>query len=520
MQGQNLTPSKILFFLCISFAIGIFAESVFKIQQIFVCGFLLLGVGLIMLSLLSFPRKRESIEKRAKWIPAFAGMTLQRAYVFGFCILFFAIGILRMQITEFSIENDQLRKLNGTEEVLRGIISGEPDERDDYQNLKISAGSSTVLVTTNIHPKYNYLDSIEISGKLEAPRETEDFSYKNYLMKDGIYSVMFYPKITKLNELGENVSEVRLSTFERIYSMILWLKQKIRHSIQYSFSPPESSILEGTILGDNGAMSDDLKTKLNATGLRHIIAVSGTHVVILSALIMSLLIWFGLKRGDAFWIALIIIFLYVVFTGLPASGVRAGIMGGLYLTAQKIGRQSFGVRAVVLAGAAMLIFNPLLLAYDVGFQLSFLAVIGLIFLEPPITAMIKIFTKGHGGELLKIISTTFAAQIFTLPVMLYNFGNISLVAPITNLLVLPVVYWLMVFGFVLSFAGIFWSWLGWILSVPCYILLKYFLWVINFFSQPWAIKTFENVHWIWLIVLYLPIIALTKYLHQKFVRKF
>lgn len=225
---------------------------------------------------------------------------------------------------------------------------------------------------------------------------------------------------------------------------------------------------------------------------------------------MSVLLFSGFSRNRAFYFAIFFICFYIILTGLPASGVRAGIMGGLYLLAQKLGRQSVGIRVIVLAASAMLILNPLLLFYDVGFQLSFLAVMGLIFLEPVFT---KIFKN-------KIISATFAAQIFTLPILIYSFGNISFVSPITNLLILPIVYWLMIFGFLTAFLGIFSVQLGWILSIPCYIILKYFLWVIDFFSQPWAIKTFENVHWIWPVVLYILIAIFTRYLNKKFIKNF
>jgi len=524
-----MTPSKILFYFCLSFITGIFLQSIlsaqggpawgWKIPQMLVCGILLLGIILIILSLLSFPRKRESMVCAVdSGFPVKLGMT----GTLGFCLLFLSLGILRMQISEFSIANDKLSKLNGTGKItLTGIILSEPDIRDTYQKLKVKVNDSTVLITTNRYPEYNYLDKIKITGKLEAPTEDEEFSYKNYLMKDGIYSTIFYPKI---EVLGKSRGSLTPANF--LYEKILFLKQKIRDSIQYNFSPPESSILEGTILGDNGAMSQDLKDKLNTTGLRHIIAVSGTHVVILSAIIMSLLIALGLKRGNAFYFALIIICFYVVLTGLPASGVRAGIMGGLYLLAQKLGRQSFGIRVIVLACAVMLIFNPLLLIYDIGFQLSFLAVIGLIYLEPPLAVIIKIFIKnlptqaGKIENFVKVISATLAAQVFTLPILIYSFGNISFVSPITNLLIEPAVYGLMVFGFVSAFVGIFSTALGWIVSIPCYFLLQYFLWIINFFSQPWAIKTFENIHWIWLAILYLMIIIATKFLHKKFIQKF
>jgi len=341
-------------------------------------------------------------------------------------------------------------------------------------------------------------------------------------MKDGIYSVMNFPKVELLEkEKNEGPSFV-------VYSQILWFKQKLRESIRNNFSPPQSSILEGTILGDNGAMSQDLKDKLNITGLRHIVAVSGTHVVILSSIIMSLLLAMGLRRGQAFYIAIIFICLYIILTGLPASGVRAGIMGGLYLLAQKLGRQSMGSRVITSACAVMLLINPLLLFYDVGFQLSFLAVLGLIYLEPLIRGFLKFIIKGFYKKdikekyenLFSMFSVTFAAQIFTLPVIVFNFGNISWVSPITNILVLPIVYYLMICGFLSSVAGIFSGALGWVLSIPCYVLLNYFIWVVDSFSKSWMYKTIENVSWIWLAVSYFTIALLTRFLNKRYVQKF
>ncbi|KKP92708.1 MAG: internalization-related competence protein ComEC/Rec2 protein, partial [Parcubacteria group bacterium GW2011_GWA1_36_12] len=301
-----------------------------------------------------------------------------------------------------------------------------------------------------------------------------------------------------------------------------------RESIRKNFSPPQSSILEGTILGDNGVMSQDLKNKLNITGLRHIIAVSGTHVVILSSIIMSLLLAFGFWRGQAFYLAVIFICLYIILTGLPASGIRAGIMGGIYLLAQKLGKQSAISRIIILACSLMLLFNPLLLFYDVGFQLSFLAVFGIIYFEPLIRNFFKFLIKKFSGlnikekheNSLSLISVTLAAQIFTLPIIVFNFGNISWVSPIANILVLPIIYYLMLFGFLASLAGIFSNILGWLLSIPCYILLNYFIWVIDFFSKPWMYQAVKNVSWIWLVNSYLIISFITSFLNKKYSQRF
>jgi competence protein ComEC len=489
-----MSPSKILFFLCISFILGIFIESIIKVPQILLWVFLFVDFLAIIIFLFI---KRDILT------------------VLGFCLLFLIIGVIRVQISEFNIENDKLSKINGKGQItLEGTISNEPDVRETSQMLKVKVLDSTVLVTTKRYPEYSYLDKIKITGKLEVPMVADDFNYKNYLMKDHIYSVMAFPKIEVFLIKHEH------NIFSYIYEKILFAKQKIRESIQHNFSPPQSSILEGTILGDNGAMTKDLKDKLNITGLRHVIAVSGTHVVILSSIIMTLLLAIGLWRGQAFYIALIFIVIFIILTGLPASGVRAGIMGGLFLWAQKLGRQSVGSRVIIIACAGMLVINPLLLFYDIGFQLSFLAVMGLIYLEPFIKNLIKKVTKDKAGELVGIISTTFAAQIFTLPIMIYNFGNISFVSPITNLLVLPIVYWLMVFGFIASIIGIFSNIFGFIFSIPCWLLLTYFVKIIDIFSQPWMMKTFQNVQLFWMVILYLLIIILTWFLRKKYSKDF
>lgn len=484
-----MTPSKILFYLSISFIVGIFINSMFSVPQNLSWAFLLFGFLMIIIS--SFLKKYYLI-------------------LIGFCLLFALLGSLRVDIAKFNISNNELKSFNDNGEIaLVGVISNEPDLRDKYQKFKVDIQNpkGVILVSASRYPDYQYLDKIQITGKLETPSETEDFSYKNYLLKDGIYSVMGFPKIELLGK-GDK------TFLSNIYSSILWFKQKLRESIRKNYSPPQSLILEGTVLGDNGVMSQELKDKLNITGLRHVIAVSGTHVVILGAILMSLLLALGLWRGQAFYVSIVFIWLYIILTGLSAAGVRAGIMGSLFLLAQKLGRQSNGPRIITIAGALMLIQNPLLLIYDVGFQLSFLASMGIMSLDPFIKGFLTIFTKGKFENLLGIISTTFAAQIFTLPIMLYNFGNISLIAPVTNLLVLPIVSGLMIFGFLSSILGVFSSFVGWIFSIPCWFLLTYFIKVIDAFSKPYFIKVIQNVHWIWLIVLYL-LISLSVYFLKK-----
>ena len=497
-----MTPSKVLFCLSISFITGVFISSIIKIPQIFSWGFLFLGMLSIIVSLC----KRSLAQGKSKDL----------LVVTGFCFFFLVLGIIRLQISEFDILSNELRKLNDKGEVvLVGKIIKEPDMRDNSQKLKIEIENpkGIVLVTINRYPEYQYLDKLKIMGELKTPAETEDFSYKNYLLKDNIYSVMDFPKVELMGKGSENYGTL-------FYEGILWFKQKLRESIRKNYSPPQSLILEGTVLGDSGVMPQDLKNKLNITGLRHIIAVSGTHIIILGAILMSFLLALGLWRGQAFYISVIFIWLYIVITGFPASGVRAVIMASVFLLAQNLGRQKIATRAIVMAAALMVAFNPLLLLYDVGFQLSFLASMGIIFLNPFFNSLFKIFKNNKAENLLNIVSTTFSAQIFTLPIMVYNFGNISLVSPITNLLVLPIVSWLMIFGFLSSMLGTVSQFLGWIISIPCWILLTYFVKVIDVFSQPWAMKTIKNVHWIWVAISYFILTIIVRWLNKTRSTKF
>ncbi len=494
-----MTSSKTLFLLCISFIAGIFLSSVFAIPQVFIWVFLLLAIILIIFGSLPFGKG---------W-----------GWVVGFCILVLCLGILRYQISLSNIDTNNLRKLNDRQEPinLQGIIVSEPDNRDTIQRLKFQADNldGIILVTKSRYPEYKYQDMIKITGKLKTPADFGDFNYKNYLLKDGIYSVMDFPKTELLQIPGIRYP---VSVLAKVYTGILLVKQKLRESIRQIYLPPESLVLEGTILGDSSALTDELKNQLNITGLRHIIAVSGTHVVILSMILMYLFLMLGFWRGQAFYGAVSFIWLYILLTGLPASGIRAGIMATLFLLAEKLGREGHRERIIVLAGAVMLIFNPLLLRYDIGFQLSFLAVLGLIYLDSFIKSYILKFTKIENEKLKNLvgmISATLSAQIFTIPIMLYNFGNVSLIAPITNILILPIVEPLMILGFVSSFIGIFSSSLAMIFSVPCYFLLYYFIKILEIFSQPWAMRVFENVHWLWVVFLYLIIIVFVAWIKKK-----
>ncbi|MGB2762215.1 MAG: ComEC/Rec2 family competence protein [Minisyncoccales bacterium] len=487
-----MTASKIFLCFCLSFILGIFLNSFFIFSLALILFFLILGILLI-----SIP----PLYKRRGLI------------ILGFCILFLSAGIYRQGIAELKAINNELRKYNDLEQkiTLTGTIDKEPDIRENHTQLTIKINRSKILITTGAYPQYQYGDRLKIKGRLETPKIFEDFNYKGYLAKDGIYSVMYYPEIRKANR-------ERISVNSLVYSKVLDFKNELRESIFQNLSPPQSSILGAIILGDKRQISDEWKQKLNITGTRHITCVSGMHIIILAGILMWLGMALGLWRTQAFYFAIAFLILFIIMVGFPASAVRAGVMGGMFLFAEKIGRMKTADRALVFVAVLMLFQNPLLLRYDVGFQLSFLATLGIIYLLPVFQDYLK---KIPIDFLKSILAMTLAAQVFTLPIIIYNFGYMSLVSPITNILIVPFIPFIMIFGFVFGFLGMVWQTLGWIFSFPALFLLTFITKIIDFFSQlPFVYLTIKNISWFWLIIAYSILTIITWRLNQKQKLKF
>jgi len=479
-----MEKSQFFLYLCLSFIGGIFLGSIFFIPLVFILGFFIVAVLLI-----SVFEDREKIAAS------------------GFCILLLTFGIFYFQSSYSKIENNDLKSFNNYDVVLKGVVLDEPDIRENNTKLTIKAEEikfidgnfqavdGKVLVTINSYPRYSYGDELEIIGKTLVPENFEDFDYKSYLAKDKIYSVIYYPKVELI---GKNKGNI-------ILAGILSFKKKLRDSLFQSLPSPQNFILGAIILGDKKMLPDEVKNKLNIAGLRHITAVSGMHVAVLTSILMAFLIGLGLWRKHAFYLSVFLIFLFVVITGFQASAIRAGIMGGILLLAQHLGRQKNILNVLVFAGVIMLLVNPLLLKIDIGFQLSFLAVLGIIYFFPFFYKWVKrIFRKVPDFLGFKsILAITISAQLFTLPILIYNFGYISLASLVSNILVIPLLPFIMGLGFVSALLGMVFYPLGIALSWPVWLLLSWVVKVIDLFSAFPVVEL--NIHWIFLVLFYLPL---------------
>lgn len=388
-----------------------------------------------------------------------------------------------------------------------GKVIQEPDRRSNNTKLIIQTEQEKILVTTRRYPEYKYGDELIITGKLKAPTVFEGFHYQGYLAKDGIYSVMYYPKIDPTSKNHGNF----------FYKMIYSFKDKTKQAVEKIMPLSEVAILEALTLGNKRSLTENLKEQLNITGTRHIVAISGMHIMILSQILMYLLIGLGLWRGQAFYLTLAMLILFIIMIGAPASAIRAGIMGGILLFAQKIGRLNSSGRAIVFVATIMLILNPLLLRFDIGFQLSFLAVLGIIYIKPIFDEWLKkIIKKEKLKSSLKIITMTFAAQFATLPILVYNFGRISFISPLANVLIVPAVPYIMCAGFIFSLAVVIWSFLGKILIWPAWFMFAYITKLVEWLSKiPFAAKEVSSVHWAWLFGYYILLIGFLCFYQKK-----
>lgn len=465
-----MTKSKIFLYLCLSFIVGISFDLIFQISQLFILGFLIFA--LILISVF--------------W-------KYKRIAVFSFCLLFFILGMWRYHLFQLKIENNDFEDYINQDVVFESIIVNQPVQKEKSQQFEIQPDNfnGKILITISKYPEYEYGDKVKIAGKLEEPPILEDFSYKDYLARKGIYALMFFPKIGLLEkDFGNGIMKALFS-----------IKNSLKQSLNRIIPLPQSALLEGLLFGDEDSFSEEWKNKFNLTGTRHITAVSGMNITIISVLVLNFLLALGFWRYQAFYLSIIIIISYILMIGALASGIRAGIMGIILLTAQHFGRAGSASGAIVFSAALMLFFNPLLIT-DIGFQLSFLAVMGLVYLQP---TFLNLFKKvPNNFELRYSLASTLSAQAFTFPILIYNFGQIPLIGPIVNVLIVPLLPMITILGFAISLLAIFSQTLALIFSFPIWLILTYILKIIDFsYKIPYTNLIFKNVSFVWIFAFYL-----------------
>ncbi len=346
--------------------------------------------------------------------------------------------------------------------VLDGVVAGEPDVRDRTTNLRVAARrlqidgmwrdvEGWVLVQTGRYPAHAYGDVLRISGNLETPPVFEDFSYKDYLARQGVYTMMRRPYIEKI---GHEVSNP-------LRAGIYALKARAQKVIAAIFPEPEASLLAGILLGIERGIPKDVMDAFSQTNTTHIIAISGFNITILAGIFAAIAgRLLGRRRATPMVIAGIA--LYTILVGAGAAVVRAAFMGVLYVIAIHYGRQSDALNSLVAAAVAMTLLNSYTL-WDVSFQLSFAATLGLILIVPPLTdafehGLARFIDQERARRAVQLLNealiVTLAAQVATMPIMVYYFHKVSVVGLLANFAILPVQPAVMVLSGIAMLAGL------------------------------------------------------------------
>ncbi len=493
-RGDNkLTKSKIFLYACIAFILGIALAS--YLPERYLAGDLVWFIAaavVFIAAFFSWPKRKFG-----------------NFFLFG---LFFILGIWRYAVGIIPVTPANIAYYNNQAVTIAGIVTGEPDIRETNIKYTVAAKalasqpavSGKILVTAGLYPRYRYGDELELSCNLEEPEAFDGFAYDRYLARYDVFSLCYYPKITLLST-GQG---------SRVYTAIFAMKDKFKAFINSGLSEPEASLARAMLLGDKRGLPDDLRTAFSKAGLSHIAAISGMHISILSALTLSLLLALGLSRKIAFYAAVVLLALFIILIGLPASAMRAGLMGFLVLLALNLGRLNRLANSIVLAGAVLLLLNPRLLRDDIGFQLSFLAVLGIAFLYPAIERLLERLVKFK--NIRDIIAVTLAAQITTLPVIAYNFNQVSLIAPLANLLVLwtlPLIMIAVITALALSLLtaanAALWFF-------PGGLFLKYVENVSAYMTVlPYSYLSIQSLWWGWAVLYYLLLTGLILKLKRK-----
>jgi len=479
---------RIFYTISTGFLLGIFFSSIYRMGYFWAIFLFSLG---IVLFLLFFLRKSQIFLLFAVLI---------------FCVF---LGILRLNNFTANQGDVELLKLMDQNISLVGVITEEPDIREKNQKLAVEIlklgdenlnKPTKILVTIDPYDNYLYGDKIIITGTIKKPQNFIDeetgriFDYTSFLAKDKIFYEIRNP----------NIEVIQRGQGNKIIAFLLNIKSAFVARATKFLSSTESGLLSGLILGAKNGIPETLKQNFINTGTIHIVALSGYNITVIS----SAVVWiFASFAGFYFSIiaGLFISFLFVLMTGLQATAIRAFIMASIAVLGAVMGRFYDAGRALLLAVVIMVLINPMSLVFDVSFQLSVLATFGIIYLMPILDE--KFHFLKRFGKLREIVSGTLSAYIIVLPLILYDMGRISLVALPANILVLPLIPFTMLFGFLTGAVGFVSSTISFPISFLTHILLFWEIGVVNFLgSFKFSYITVPPVPFIFCALLYVPII--------------
>ncbi|MBP6945911.1 MAG: ComEC family competence protein [Candidatus Pacebacteria bacterium] len=393
-----------------------------------------------------------------------------------------------------------------TSVVIEGVVVRDSDQRERTTHLVVKvqklngvsvAEKVRVLLFADSFETAVYGDRISVKGKLKKPEpfETDSgrtFNYPKYLRAHNILYTISFPQVTKL-ATGEG---------HPIVAGLLSVKHLFIKGIERAVPEPQSALLAGLLLGEKQSLGEKITGAFRNAGVVHIIVLSGYNV----ALVIQWISFVFLKifsRKVAYSFSAVFVIGFAVMTGGSETTIRALIMALLMMVATVLHRPKAALRMLAIAAAVMALWNPYIVLYDLSFQLSILATLGLILFSETIASRLKFIPDFRYFPFREIVSTTLATQVTVLPLLIFSIGAVSLVFLPANVLVLPAVPIAMFVGFFASIISLVSPVLAFPLSILGYGILSYIISIATFFgSLPFASLPIPR-EWMWPLLMIL-----------------
>ncbi len=420
-----------------------------------------------------------------------------------------SLGMLRADFVLQQEATETVPLFVGQDVMLAGRVSADPDRREtslhvtvDVEKIGDHQALGKVLVLLERDEKVSYGDTVELRGTLALPQTFETdtghtFDYPGYLRAQGISTEL--PKAQLVGDVPARTSPM---------GVLFTFKHAFESSLEKIFIEPDASLLEGILLGEKSGIPKDLTQAFIASGLVHVVVLSGYNISIVSDGIFRAFAF--LPRTISLGVGGFVMILFALMTGAGATTIRALIMALVGLLGRYLRRPTEALRALALAGVGMVLWNPESMLHDTSFILSVLATFGLITLSPWVEgylSRLKIFRGNRWSDVRATAASTIAVQIFTLPALLYFSGVLSFLSVPANVIALPLVPEAMFFGFVAGLLGFISPTLGFIPALLSDVILKWMMLVANVAASiPFGTVVISEFSPWFLIVAYIPLI--------------
>ncbi|MDI6906537.1 MAG: DNA internalization-related competence protein ComEC/Rec2 [Thermoanaerobacterales bacterium] len=406
--------------------------------------------------------------------------------------LFVLLGLVAARLALAAVDTP-LAGWAGRNVELTGVVAAEPDWRPDRTLYVLEArqvGPSggraedtrgrVLLSVEGDAGGVAYGDLVRVRGRLVLPQDAGNpgaFDYRAYLERQGIGLLL----VAK----GDALTRLEPGYGSGMVSRLLALKARLQQGLAEGLGERRAAVVAGIVFGTRGAIDEGLEEAFTATGVVHILSVSGLHVGFLAGLILFAGTALRLRPGVILIISVAGLALYTVMVGAKPAVVRAGVMAVMLLFAHQLGRKYDWPTA--LAGAALIILlaNPLAL-YDPGFQLSFAATWGILYIGPPVVRGLDAFAGRRGLAWRPgwgwFVGVPLGAQLATLPLVAYYYNLCSPVGLVANLVAVPLVGAIFPLGLLTSVIGAVLPHMAWLTGLATGALTDLFLRLVGFFA--------------------------------------